>query len=122
MNFGGPSPTGVVWPRLVLYQCTRQAMVHALEPRDDVSAHLLLTRILCLSMAENPFTRSAMLTLVQRKSLVRGVVASTALGGSAVRASTSIPDGESVKSFIFQKPAKLSFFSSCIVIIENDYL
>ncbi len=98
---------GVVWPRLVLYQCTRQAMVHALEPRDDVSAHLLLTRILCLSMAKNPFTRSAMLTLVQRKSLIRGVVASTALGGSAVRASISISDGESVKCFHFPETREI---------------
>lgn len=82
-------------------------MVHALEPRDDVSAHLLLTRILCLSMAKNPFTRSAMLTLVQRKPLIRGVVASTALGGSAVRVSTSVPDSGSVKCFHFPETREI---------------
>ena len=92
---------------MVLCRCTRQVMVHALEPRDDVSTHLLLTRILCLSMAKNPFTRSAMLTLVQRKSLIRGVVASTALGGSAVRASTSVSDGESVKCFHFPETREI---------------
>jgi hypothetical protein len=48
-----------------------------------------------------------MLTLVQRKSLIRGVVASTALGGSAVRASTSIPDGESVKCFHFPETREI---------------
>ncbi len=70
------------------------------EPRDGVPARLLLTRIPCLSTAKNPFTRSAMLTLAQRKSLIRGVAASTALGGSAVP-STSVSDGGSVKCFYF---------------------